>query len=182
MKVTAVLKICYILALKRKTDFLGVQMDDVDFSKYSIEELRSALQAINREKYPERVTELESYLEKRMQDPIQVLRANRDADFFNSHVPSEIVTSIWLRTLGWSIVTGVFIGLPTVFIFSLILTVIGASDYIVQTLSLLLNYVIILFFSWLFLRKVLGGNLDNYELVFFRKKLDQAERQEGEIS
>jgi hypothetical protein len=148
-------------------------MEEIDYSSYTIGQLRSTLSGIDRETYPEKVRDLEAYLEDRLNDPDMVLAETAKTDFFSSHVPSEIVTSIWLRSLGWSFLAAIVINLPIVFVVSLILASFGYDAAAIGTLSGLLNIIIYLISSWLILRKVVGSHLDNYELMFVRKKINK---------
>jgi hypothetical protein len=149
-------------------------MEERDYSDYTIGQLRSTLSGIDRERYPEKVRDLEAYLEDRVNDPDMVLAETAKSDFFSSHVSSDIVTSVWLKLLGWSFLAAIIVNLPIVFVFSLILASFGYDSAAIGTLSGLLNIIIYLISSWLILRKVLGGHLDNYELMFVRKKINKA--------
>jgi len=131
------------------------------------------LSRIDREKYPDQVQEIETYLEEKLSDPSYVVQSNIESGFFNSHIPSEIVTSIWLRLLGWTIFASIVIAFPIILIVSLILSSYGYDSNAISSLSTILNILIYLVFSWLFLRKVLGGKLNNYELMFVKKKINK---------
>lgn len=145
-------------------------MTEIDYSKYTIEELRSVLTGIDKSKYPERVEAVEKHLDRLLDDPDAVLQSNSESDFFKSHVPSEIVTSIWLRIFGWSLVIALVVGLPVSIFFAFFFRLLGidleANLIVVQVFYWLMT----LGFSWFFLRRILGTPAGNYEIVFHRKE------------
>ena len=145
-------------------------MTKINYSEYTIEQLRSSLSGIDREKYPDRVQEIEKYLEDKLSNPDLVVQSKVESDFFNSHVPSGIVTSIWFGMFGWSLVTAFVVGLPLTLFLTLILPLLGLDEWMVLNLTKVLYWLVCLAVSWLFLRRLIGNKHAGYEIVFIRKE------------
>ena len=138
--------------------------------RYTIEDLRSVLNSIDRTQYPERAQEVENRLSELLSDPKSVLDSKSQTDFFKSHIPSEIVTSVWLRMFGWSFVTGLVIGLPLTIVLSFILLLFNLAPETVKAINLVAYWIVCLGFSWLLLRRILGTTAGRYEIIFRKKE------------
>lgn len=145
-------------------------MDSIDFKKYTIEQLKSALGTIDKDKFPERAIEIKSILDAKMSDPLQVIQHEKENDFFCDFVPSEVVTGVWLRTIGWGFVFGMVVVFPIIFILSIVMSSMGYDDNGISVTIGVISWVISIGISWFVTRKALGAQLDTYEIVFYRKE------------
>lgn len=140
-------------------------MADIDFSKYTIEELKSSLSGIDRDKYPDRVKTIEEFLAQRMADPEQVLEYESQSNFFGTHIPSNVAKSIWLNFTLWSIVFGLMFGLPMGLVFGFASAAFGLKSLLLLSIFQLLLGLLV---SYMAIRKSIGQKYKRFEIVFLK--------------
>jgi hypothetical protein len=145
-------------------------MTNINYFKCTIEELNDVLRHIDTEAYPERVLEVERHLKIKLSDPELVWKESYKHNFFNLHIPEGLVTSIWLRFIGWGLVFNVIVIIPLAIVLSLILGIIGVGEYWVTSLSAAICWLVSFPVSWLAMRKAIGAKFRNYEVSILKKE------------
>ena len=79
-------------------------MNSKEFSKYTIEDLKTALRTIDKQRFPERTIEIQETLHAKVSEALRQIQYEEKATSYNNFMPSEVVTSLWLKGIAGGIV------------------------------------------------------------------------------
>ncbi len=144
-------------------------MDKPSYDSYTIEELQQVLRSIDRERFPDRVSEAQRFLDERLNDPLSRLEYNRQADFFNTFVPKELVTTFWLKFLIGTILAALVIAVPLGLLTRLILDALDYAPLALTLVGLWINLVVYMVASWWIFRRLLGQSHGEYEITIRKR-------------
>ncbi len=138
-------------------------MEAQNYSKYTIEQLKSALSMIDRNSLPERTKVIEDYLEKRMSDTDYLLEYESNSSYFNFNIPSSIIKDVWIKYT----IASVIIALPLGICVGLVFAFMGLESMVLLAgLQIMIGFMV----SFLAINKAMGEKYEKFEIVFLRNK------------
>ncbi len=85
---------------------------EIDFSKYSLEDLKSSLRGIDSDVHPERVREIEEQIQIRLSNPQVFIDQAIPTGLFSLRFPGDITFHVTVRIILWAVLFGLLIAIP----------------------------------------------------------------------
>ncbi len=141
----------------------------IDFSKYSIEDLKSSLRGIDSNAYPDRVREIEEEIQIRLGNPRILIDETIAPGFFSLHFPADIAFQITVRIILWCILFGILVTIPLGGSIALLFLFTGISEANGNNFLQVSQFATGPIITFLAVRKALASRYNRFEIAIFRR-------------